>query len=248
MGFAAPVAPEDEKDTIELKLSAGGLFSGGNSETLALTTAGKFRIRRGNDQLAIAIAANYGEAAPPGEDERDTNVENLQGRGRYDRFVAEGFALFFSASALRDRFQSLDLRLNFDPGLAYYFVDEEKHRFWSELGYDFQYDYRRNDAVVESEAVGAPFERSVTRHGGRAFLGYENGLAEGVSFDVSLEYLQAFEETENWRLAWDVGMTAAIQSGFSIATTFSLRYDNNPLPNIETTDTTMAVSLVYQLL
>lgn len=248
-GFVAPEKPADDKDAIELKLSAGGLFSGGNSESLALTSSGKLRVRRDANQLAVALAANYGEAAPAGEDERETSVENYQGRLRYDRFLVDRFSVFLSLSALRDRFQGLDLRFNLDPGLAYYFVDAEKHRFWSELGYDMQYDYRREDAIeAAASSTGVFLDRSEVRHGARAFLGYENSLAENVSFDTSVEYLQALEETENWRLAWDVGLTAAIDAGFSIATTFSLRYDNNPLPEIETTDMTSAVSLVYQLL
>jgi putative salt-induced outer membrane protein len=248
-GFVAPEKPADDKDAIELKLSAGGLFSGGNSESLALTSSGKFRVRREANQLALALAANYGESAPAGEDERETSVENYQGRFRYDRFLVERLSVFVSVSALRDRFQGLDLRFNLDPGLAYYFVDAEKHRFWSELGYDMQYDYRSEDAIqAAATSTGVFLTRSETRHGGRAFLGYENGLAENVSFDTSVEYLQALEETVNWRLAWDVGLTAAIDGGLSVATTFSLRYDNNPLPEIETTDMTSAVSLVYQLL
>lgn len=247
-GFEAAQKLPDDKDATELKLSAGGLFTGGNSESIAATSSAKFRLRRGMNQISSALAANYGEAAPAGTDERETNVENFQGRIRYDRFVAEHLAVFASVSALRDRFQGLALRMNFDPGVAYYFIDEDKHRFWSEVGYDLQYDYRRADALEAAEAAGTPLERSSTRHGGRALLAYENGLAESVSFDTSLEYLQALKETENWRLGWDVGLTASIKSGFSLATTFSLRYDNNPLPGIETTDMTTAVSLVYQLL
>ena len=247
-GFEAAQKLADDKDATELKLSAGGLFTGGNSESIAATSSAKFRLRRDMNQMALALAANYGEAAPAGSDERETNVENFQGRIRYDRFIAGNFAVFASVSALRDRFQGLALRMNFDPGVAYYFIDEEKHRFWSELGYDLQYDYRREDALEAAEAAGTPVDRSTTRHGGRAFIAYENGLAESVSFDTSLEYLQAFKETENWRLGWDVGLTASIDAGFSLAITFSLRYDNNPLPGVETTDMTTAVSLVYQLL
>jgi putative salt-induced outer membrane protein len=45
-----------------------------------------------------------------------------------------------------------------------------------------------------------------------------------------------------------VGLSSSISTAFSLATTFSLRYDNNPLPGIRKTDTTTALSLVYQLL
>jgi putative salt-induced outer membrane protein YdiY len=248
-GFATATAkPEENKDATELKLSAGGLFSGGNSESLALTTSSKLRLRRGDDQFELAVAGNYGEAAPPGEDEREANVENLQGRVRYDRFLVEGLAVFLSTSAVRDRFQGLDLRLNIDPGFAYYFLDADKQRFWTELGYDLQYDYRREDAVEAAMATGSPIDRSETRHGARAFVGYTSELAEGVAFDSSVEYLQALKETKNWRLGCDIGLTAALKGGFSLATTFSLRYDNNPLADVETTDMASALSLVYQLL
>ena len=248
-GFAtAPAKPEESTDATELKLSAGGLFSGGNSESLALTTSSKLRLRRGDDQFELAVAGNYGEAAPPGEDEREANVENLQGRMRYDRFLIEGLAVFLSTSALHDRFQGLDLRLNIDPGFAYYVVDADKQRFWTELGYDLQYDYRRMEALDAAAAAGSPIDRSETRHGARAFVGYTSELAEGVAFDASVEYLQAVTETKNWRLGCDIGLTAAIKGGFSLATTFSLRYDNNPLADVETTDMSSALSLVYQLL
>jgi putative salt-induced outer membrane protein YdiY len=248
-GFATVAEkPKESTDATELKLSAGGLFSGGNSESLALTTSSKLRLRRGDNQFELAVAGNYGEAAPPGEDEREANVENLQGRVRYDRFLIEGLAAFLSTSALRDRFQGLDLRLNIDPGFAYYFLDADKQRFWTELGYDLQYDYRRQDAVDAAAASGSPIDRSETRHGARAFVGYTSELAEGVAFDASVEYLQALKETENWRLGCDVGLTAAIKGGFSLSTTFSLRYDNNPLADVETTDMSSALSLVYQLL
>ena len=44
----------------------------------------------------------------------------------------------------RDRFEGLDLRLDLDPGLAYYFINTKKHRLQGEAGYDFQYDIRRD--------------------------------------------------------------------------------------------------------
>ena len=250
-GFEAKAAKPDDaasKDATELKLAAGGLFAAGNSRSNAITSSVKFRARRSANQLTLALAENYAQAASkPGEDTSVT-VENVQGKTRYDRFLSGQFAVFGALSGLRDRFQGLDLRINFDPGFAYYFVDESKQQFWSELGYDLQYDYRRNDKVAESLALGKPVDKAEVRHSGRLFFGYQNSLNKAVTVDTGLEYLQALSNTENWRLNWTLGLNSAIGGNFSIATTFTLKYDHNPLSNVKNTDALTAVSLVYQLL
>jgi putative salt-induced outer membrane protein len=248
-GFQAPVAlPEESRDATELKLSAGGLLAGGNAESIAASTAAKGRARRDSNQVEGALAANYGRATPEGSSAMETNVENLQGKLRYDRFITDEIALFVALTGLRDRFQGLDMRLNLDPGVAYYFIDVEKHRLWVEIGYDYQYELRREDAVADAAAAGTPIERSEDQHAARLFLGYENNLSDAFAFDTGLEYLQPFEETEGWRLNWNVGISSAIGGNFSLAVTFLLRYDHAPLPGIKETDYTTALSLVYQLI
>jgi putative salt-induced outer membrane protein len=244
----ASIKPEESKDALELKLSAGGVAASGNSRSLAITSSGKFRVRRESNQLTVAMAQNYGRAATTPEADTAVSVENYQGKTRYDRFLSGGFAVFVAMSGLRDRFQGLDLRLNLDPGVAYYFVDEAKQQLWAEVGYDFQYDFRRADKVLEAFNKGTPIEKAETRHSGRIFLGYSNTLNKAVTLDTGLEYLQALSQTENWRLNWMVGLNSQIGGDFSIATTFNLKYDNNPLPGVKNTDTTTAVSLVYSLL
>lgn len=239
--------PKEVTDATELKISAGGLLATGNSRTMAFTGAGNFRLRRAENQLTVDAAGNYARGAAPGENTK-TTVENVQGRARYDRFLSKQWALFFAESARRDRFQGLNLRLNTDPGVAYYFLEEVKHRAWTELGYDLQYDIRRDDALAAAAAKGTPIDKTQIRHNVRAFAGYENSLSQAVQFHTGVEYLQAVVDTENWRLNWDVGLTSQISSNFSLATTFSLRYDHNPLPGVRNTDTTTAMSLVYSLL
>lgn len=248
-GFEAPVAkPEEAKDSTELKLSAGGLFSGGNSKSIAATASSKLHLRRQNNALDGALAGNYGRSAPKGESDMETSVENFQGKIRYDRFVAEHVAVFVALSGLKDRFLGLDLRLNLDPGLAYYFIDGPKHRLWAELGYDFQYDFRREDTIAIALAEGQVLDRSEVRHSGRLFLGYNNAISETFTFDTGVEYLQALKDTENFRINWDLGITSRVGGNFSIATTLNLRYDHNPLPAVKNTDVTSAISLVFQLL
>ena len=94
-GFEMPYhATPESKDATEIVISAGGLASAGNSRSIAVTSAGKFRLRRGSDQLGAAIAANYAESAIDKGQGLQTTVENFQGKLRYDRFLAGSFAVF----------------------------------------------------------------------------------------------------------------------------------------------------------
>jgi putative salt-induced outer membrane protein len=249
-GFEATTKDDPEaKDATEAKLSAGGLIATGNTRSTTATTSFNFRLRRNVNQFSTDIAANYARAAASRDAPYQTTVENFQGRLRYDRFISGPLAAFLAASARRDRFQGLNLRLNIDPGFAYYFVDEAKQQLWGELGYDLQYDVRRQEVVDKAIAEGAADQdKTKVRHNGRAFVGYSNSLNEAVTFKTGLEYLQGLQETVNWRVNWESGLNSKIGGDFSVALSFSLRYDNNPLPDVRKTDTLTAVSLVYSLL
>ncbi|MBN2193489.1 MAG: DUF481 domain-containing protein [Polyangiaceae bacterium] len=242
------VEPAKTTDATELSVQAGGQFASGNSRLVAITSGAQFRARRANNQLSMAAAGNYSESATANQEETQMTVANVQGKTRYDRFFTRGFAGFLSLSGRTDQFQGLDLRLNLDPGLAYYFVDAEKHQLWTELGYDLQYDVRRGENVRAAMVDDPGFDRTAVRHSARGFLGYNNHLNDAVSLSTGLEYLQGVPKTEYWRLNWDVALTAAVANSLSVATTFSLRYDNHPLPDVEELDTVTAVSLVYTLL
>lgn len=242
---------EASKDASTLKLTGGGFLSQGNSRTIALTGAVDYFLRRSDSALTALAAANYGRSAAGVGEPYQTTVSNYQARLRYDYFFATSVAGFVSVSARKDRFQGLDLRLNVDPGIAYYFIDEKGHRFWGELGYDLQYDLRNQDFIDTAVADALPgvlvIPDSEVRHNVRAFVGYDNQLTDALKFGAGLEYLQNVKATENARLNFDTAITAQLNQDFSVATTVSVKYDNNPLPGVEKTDLIMALSLVYTM-
>jgi putative salt-induced outer membrane protein YdiY len=260
-GFQAVAKAEAEsKDATALTLSAGGLAAAGNASSLFLTGAGDFRLRRQIHQLGVLAAANYGRAevdadGDPATDDRrtDTTVNNYQGRVRYDLFFAKHIAAFMAVSARHDSQQGLALRLNFDPGVAYYFIDEENHQFSAEVGYDLQHDLRTDEAVELAADNDAPIEDSETRHNARAAVKYDNKLNKEVTLNTGLEYLQGlspFEDDEgdmNMRIVWGAGLTSSVAEALSVATSLNVAYDNNPLPFYKKTDVLVSVSLVYNL-
>lgn len=246
--FAGAEKAVDDKDGENAEVSAGGLITSGNARQLALTASSKGKLRRGRSQLSGAAAINYAEAAADRSSGLETTVENLQGKLRYDFFFAEQWAAFLGVSARRDRFQGLDLRLNIDPGLAYYLIDEEKHQLWFEGGYDLQYDVRRDENLAEAAAAGEDLDKTEVRHSVRTFAGYDNQVNERVSFSTGIEYIQSVQKLETWRLGWDSSLKSNIAGSFSTAVVLVVAYDNDPLPNIEELDITTSFNLVYTLL
>lgn len=257
-GFASGGLPSDEdpRQVTEAAVSAGGLFASGNARTIALTTAAKLKLRRDEHQFSTAIAMNFARAAQKGAPV-ETSVENYQGLLRYDYFFTNSVAVFLQTSARRDRFQGLDLRYNLDPGLAYYFVNSKKQTLRTEGGYDLQFDIRRNASRVqtpEPAAPGAPaaaplplLDRTQTLHNIRLFAGYENKLYKEVSMVTGLEYLQNISDAGTYRLVFDIGIKSNVSDNLAIATTYTMRFENKPLPTVETTDSIASVNLVYTL-
>lgn len=250
-GFqAAQAKDKDAKDATEASIGAGALSTTGNSRNLSLTTLGTFRMRRTDNQFSALAAANYGRAGAPGKDVV-TTAENFQARARYDRFVTTNVALFFGLQGRRDRFAGLEIRTQVDPGVAYYFLNQEKLLFWTEVGYDLLHDVRRNDARAVFDKAGVQTDylpKTRTTHSGRLFLGYTNKLNEAVTVTMGVEYLQSLVDLKLYRINGDVTLSSKLGKGFSLATAFSARYDRGALPGKEKLDTVTSGNLVYTIL
>ena len=258
--------PAEADDATDVSLSTGGILSTGNANQAAVTGSFNARVRRSAHQFSTVVLGNYGASKVEKELPFETTVKNLQGRLRYDYFFAKRWSAFGMVTARHDTFQQLNLRMNVDPGVAFYILPSAKHRLWAEAGYDFQYDLRTregyaitdadgnfldaDDMVVEDVADAAvdESEKTATNHAARLFMGYSNHISDSVSFDTGIEYLQSFITPEALRVNFDAGLTATLSQKFSLSTTFTLRYDNNPLEGVEKLDTVTAVNLTYRFL
>lgn len=254
---AGPEAPqaEDKLDGTSATLAAGGMLTTGNSRLLAATVNGAFENRFDNNGIGASLLGNYGRSAPPGEP-LETTAQNLQGRLRYDRYLADRWSLFVINTFRHDRFQGLDLRYNFDPGVKYLFVREPATSLWAEFGYDFQYDVRRDDARIILDADGNPvldpvtgepelLDKTQTDHSLRFFLGFRHAFNEEVTFASGVEYLQSFIESERARVNFDAVFAAQVGGGLAVGLGFNARYDHAPLPGKEELDTATTLSLIY---
>ncbi|MGB1274774.1 MAG: DUF481 domain-containing protein, partial [Nannocystaceae bacterium] len=176
---------------------------------------------------------------------------------------------FLMFTGRHDRFQGLAFRLNVDPGFAFYILNKKANTLWAEAGYDFQYDRRTNlaldenaaavaanmDAIMEAEMNGetppeplAVLDPVFSNHAYRLFLGYSNRMTETISFDTGVEWLHSFVDPAIFRLNWDNNLTVSLAKRFSLGLTFTLRYENKPLPTVRPLDTITSVNLIYRFI
>lgn len=264
--FATAAAPTEDvppdshaNDATQLDISLGGVFSTGNSRTLATTGVATFRLRRTRHQFGAALTGNYGAAGVEDSDRFETTIGNVQGLARYDVFFARDWTFFVQYTGRYDPFQGLAYRMNVDPGFAYYAINRPTHRLWFELGYDFQYDLRTDDGRLLRDDAGEPIvdmdgdpqldpgiDKYLINHAVRAFVGYSNRLSDNVSFDTSLEYLQSVLVAQRFRLIYLAAINTQLFERFSLAVTFQLRYEHRPLPHVRPLDTITGVALAYR--
>ncbi|HEX4448703.1 MAG TPA: DUF481 domain-containing protein [Polyangiaceae bacterium] len=240
--------PDKPSSGTNISLSAGGQLATGDSRLLAMTANGALDSRWGSDGVGLSILGNYGESATPGNAIVETTA-NVQGRVRYDRYLIDQLSLFLINTGRNDRFQGLDFRYNLDPGAKYLFFNAATNALWIEAGYDFQYDVRRDDARVQSVAMGAPplplLAKHEVDHSMRLYAGFKHSFNEEVTLSTGVEYIQSFTDTKHQWLNYDLLFAAKIGAGLAIGLGFNARYDSAPLPEKKNLDTATTLSLIY---
>jgi putative salt-induced outer membrane protein YdiY len=66
-----------------------------------------------------------------------------------------------------------------------------------------------------------------------------------VSFVTSIEFLQNISDLETYRLIADIGLKSNVAEHLALATTYTARYENKPLPSVADLDSIASINLVY---
>lgn len=273
-GFQAAQKPAEETpDFTRLTLGAGGMLAMGNAQVQTYTALGDFGLRRGDNQLSVKGSFNQGSASLARDTEGNLppmqeTMSNYQGLLRYDRFFSEVVSGFVQGSVLTDKFQSLALRVNADPGIALFVINEPTHQWSFDIGYDFQHDQYRDN-----------FAPDQTLHSARVATNYYNAINESVSFKTGAEYLLALSPWDqcywvtntsrgercekfadkpddaiervnrvNWSVLAYARLDAKVSDKFAVQTALELRHDNSPVAlNYALNDLRSSVNLTYQL-
>jgi hypothetical protein len=136
----APKAVEKPKtEGVTATASAGGMFVNGNAKTTAITGSGAIDYKFDENSLGAQIVGNYAEGGKGSDTDTYLQTANIQGRGRYDRYLTDRLGAFMMYTHRYDQLQGFDARINVDPGVKYLVLLEDKYQLGIEAGYDLQY-------------------------------------------------------------------------------------------------------------
>lgn len=250
-GVHAEKAPYEAptSDVTSLTASGGGALNGGNTNSYQVNLGADFQLIRQPHGFSAAATFAYGVADVPTDETEDLEpiVRNLFAKARYDFFLSAADALFLATAFRWDPFAGIDRRNQGQIGYLRYFLRQEDHRFWGELGYDLTADdYGPVEGKPDAE-LPDPEEEII--HSVRVFFGYDNKLNEAVTYLGGLEALLNVEDPEDTRLNFSNALRSSIAGNFALEVKLTLAFDNVPAtPDAEKLDTTALVNLIYQLI
>lgn len=234
-----------EEDVLSLNLSAGGAFAFGNTQAYQVSAGGDFRwVGRPHSVSANALFL-MGGAKLPGGSSIETNTQNFNGRLKYELFLSKLDSLYAAAGLRQDRFAGMQPRGNGQLGYGRYFVQDERVRFWGEIGYDLM--LTRYTALPG--AMDPAFRETAVVHSGRLFVGLEHQLHEYLSYVGGLEGFINVEEPGASRLVSENALRSTLSDSFKLELKARFMYEAKPVvPGAKKLDTALVISLMYSVI
>jgi putative salt-induced outer membrane protein YdiY len=239
--------PEDVKAVVwNAQAKAGLLLSGGNSQSVSLSAGGtasrksdnnRFLLEAGiayaRSQLRIASDVDGNGSIGPSEIQTSTQTTTQAWNigGRYDRFFGgDQNSAFLSARIASDKPAGKELLGGGQIGYSRQIFKSDRFETLGELGYDFT-----SEKDVDLDAVAI--------HSLRGYLQQSVRLSETANFVLKVEALEnlnsenaPYEPDGNstvpsfadLRVNGSAALNLAINTRFSVALGFTVRYDNAP--------------------
>ncbi len=226
--FGGVVAVRAEDKPTEFSLGLSYLATTGNSESRSGGL--DLSYKRTFDPWGLEVVGSYLRADSNGEETTNRTFLGIRGT----RALSERWQAFVGVSWLRDTFAGLDNRYVLSAGATYQAVKTDSQ----ELAFDFGVAWNSEDLVS-----GA----SNDYMSGLAGLAYTWTISPTAKFTEHMLFVPSFEDSNDWRLASDTALEAAISARLALRLSFQYQYDNVPVPGFEKTDTKTAASLVIKL-
>ncbi len=131
----------------------------------------------------------------------------------------------------KDRFSGIQNRYDSTAGFGRDLVKSKKNLLLAELGGG----YLKEERISEEDKGFAT---------GRAYSKYVRTLSETSNFSQDAEYVQSFDDSEDFRVKTESSVTAAIDSHFALKLSYIWRHSQKPPTGFGRNDTILTVALV----
>jgi putative salt-induced outer membrane protein len=221
------------------KAELGFLQSAGNTEAASANT--KFDLTHEGSKWInnFSIAALYSENA------EFATAERYEARYQADFKINDRLSWFSALRGEQDHFSGFAYQATVSTGASYKVIDSPTTKLDASLGAGLKRS--KAETLVKSEA-GEVLDR------------IEGGIEDEVVGTLGSNYEHAFTENtkitnkllaefggENTAVADDIALQVSMTKSLALAVGFGIRYNSEPPPLSESTDTLTTVNLVYNI-
>ena len=166
------------------------------------------------------------------ESDNEVNAERYFTDLRLEYTITDRFYTYGIGGWLKDRFSGYDGRYYVGPGVGYKFFKGPKHFLAGETGINYVYEELTDDSTDDFLE-------------GRLFGKYEYAFTEKNKFSQSLEYLQGFDDANNYLINSETALIAALNSYLSLKLSYIINYNNQPSSDTpDRTDTILGAPII----
>ncbi len=221
------------------KAELGFLQSAGNTEAASANTKLDLTHETRRWKNNSAIAALYSENA------EFSTAERYEARHQVDYKISDRLSWFGALRGEQDRFSGFAYQTTVSTGASYLFIDTAD----TKLDFSLGAGYKRSklETLVKSEA-GEVLDRIEgdleTDAVGTFGSNYEHSFTETTK--VTNKLLAEFGG-DNTGIANDLALQVSMTQSLALAVGFGIRYNSDPPPLSESTDTLTTINLVYNI-
>lgn len=221
------------------KAELGVLLTDGNTESKSANTKLDLTHEGAMWRNNIYAAALYGENAD------FATAERYEARYQADRKITDRFSWFFGVRGEQDRFSGFLYQATLSTGATYKFIDNPVTKFDASLGAGYR---RLQPQVLIQSPAGEVLQRIKGEEESDpvATLGSNFEHAFNESTKLTNKFL-AEAGSENTSVQNDLAVQVSMSDVLALAVGLGVRYNSDPPPLAESTDTQLTVNLVYNI-
>lgn len=235
----AALAPAANAQGWTGKAELGLLFADGNTESKSANARIDFTHEGDSWKHNVFAAALYGENA------EFANAERYEARYKADYKINDKLSWFLALRGEQDRFSGFAWQGTASTGITYIFIDNPDTHFDASVGAGYK---RFQEQILVQLDSGEVIDRIRGPEGDDPVATLASNYSHALSENTKIinQFLTEAGR-ENTSVQNDLALQVAMFESFALAVGIGVRYNSDPPPGAESTDTLFTVNLVYNL-
>lgn len=221
------------------KAELGYLQSSGNTEAASANTKFDLTHEGARWRNNFFVGGLYSENA------EFATAERFEARYQADYKINDRLSWFGALRGEQDRFSGFAYQATASTGASYKFIDSPTTKLDASLGAGYRRS--REETLIKTDA-GEVLDRIEGTLGNEAVATLSSNYEHDLTSNTKLRNkLLAESGSDNTSLANDIALEVSMNASFALAVGFGIRYNSDPPPLSESTDTLTTINLVYNL-